>query len=58
MADQLNNNIGRRKFFGRIGMGALGFTIFSSFPFKLFAKDTKLNNVKIKIHPSAVKRTK
>ena len=58
MADQINNNIGRRKFFSRVGMGALAFTLLSSFPFKLFAKEKSIKKVNVKIHPSAVKRTK
>ena len=58
MADQINNNIGRRKFFGRVGMGALGLTLLSSFPFKLIAKEKNTKKVNVKIHPSAVKRIK
>lgn len=58
MADQVNNNIGRRKFFSRIGMGTFGVAVFSSFPFKLLAKEHKNKKVKVLIHPSAVKRTK
>lgn len=58
MADQLNKNIGRRKFFSRIGMGTAAVGFFSSIPVKLFAKVKKEQNVKVLIHPSAVKRTK
>lgn len=58
MPDQINNNIGRRKFFSRVGMGALGLTLLSSFPFKLFAKEKNMKKIKVKIHPSAVKRNK
>ena len=58
MADQVNNKIGRRKFFGRLGMGALAITVISSLPFKLFAKQNKEQKVKVLIHPAAVKRTK
>ena len=58
MADQVNKNIGRRKFFDRIGKSALAVTLFSSLPVKLFAKENKNQKVKVLIHPSAIKRTK
>lgn len=58
MADQINKNIGRRKFFDRIGKSALAVGLFSSFPFKVLAKENKNQKVKVLIHPSAVKRTK
>ncbi|KAB2841669.1 MAG: hypothetical protein F9K45_07720 [Melioribacteraceae bacterium] len=58
MADQVNNNIGRRKFFDRIGKSILAFGLFSSFSIKVIAKENKEQNVKVLIHPSAVKRTK
>ena len=57
MKDQISRNIGRRKFFSRIGWGTLGATLLSSFPLNLFAKN-KVNKVKVTIHPSAVKRNK
>ena len=58
MADQISNNIGRRKFFSRIGTGALALTLLSAFPFKLFASEKNVKKINVKIHPSAVKRTK
>lgn len=58
MADQVNKNIGRRKFFDRVGKSALAVTLFSSLPFKIFAKENIKQNVKVLIHPSAVKRNK
>ena len=58
MADQLNNNIGRRKFFNRFGLGALAVTVLSSFPLSLFSKSKNNQKINVQIHPSAVKRIK
>ena len=56
--DQINKNIGRRKFFSRLGKTALITTLMSSMPVALFSGDKKFNKVKVKINPSAVKRIK
>lgn len=51
--------IERRKFFGTAGKGLIAAAVLSALPFKLqslFVKKEK--NVKVKIHPSAIKRNK
>ena len=58
MADQINKNIGRRKFFSRTGKTAIVTALMSSFPFKIFANERRFDKVKIKINPLAVKRNK
>lgn len=48
----------RKKFFTSVSLGAVGFTIYNSFPMKLFTKKSNNPNssVKIKINPLAVSR--
>ena len=58
----MNNNkiskTNRRKFFGRAGKGVLGIAILSAIPIKLFSsKSANKKFKKVKIHPSAIKRT-
>ncbi|MEE9429879.1 MAG: hypothetical protein V3V16_02495 [Melioribacteraceae bacterium] len=48
------NGLGRRRFFNKISLGAVGVVLLSSYPFKLFAKNRK--KVTVKIHPNSVKR--
>ncbi len=53
------NNINRKKFFGLIGKGTLFAAIASAVPFKMFssaANASDKKNIKIAIHPFAVKR--
>ncbi len=56
----LNKEISRKKFFGMIGIGAVAAFMLSSVPLK-FAKsmvrNSKRKNIRVSIHPSAVKRT-
>ena len=60
MNKEKRNLLDRRKFFGKVSMGAVGVFLLSSFPFKLFAKWKKRNikKVYVKIHPNSVKRNK
>ncbi len=50
----------RKKFFTSISFGAIGFTIYNSFPMKYFYKKTDRFNhkVSVKINPFAVSRKK
>lgn len=50
----------RRNFLKNLSKGAVGAALISYFPFKLFAGENHKNksNIKVKIHPQAVKRTK
>lgn len=52
--------IGRRKFFSRISMGAIGTLLLSFNPLNVFGKTNKHNfgKVIVKIHPNSVKRNK
>jgi hypothetical protein len=55
----LSNKIGRKKFFGILGLGTVAAFTFSSFKFGIFSSTVKRmerKNVKVAIHPSAVKR--
>ena len=55
----MKNNINRRKFFGLAGMAAIGTSLFANTPLKFFDRSKRIRlNKKVKIHPSAVKRTK
>jgi len=47
----------RRNFLTTLSKGAVGAAILSYLPFKVFA-GKKRSNIKVKIHPQAVKRTK
>ncbi|MGD8779353.1 MAG: hypothetical protein PVH88_10380 [Ignavibacteria bacterium] len=50
-------SLNRRKFFDRITKGALGAALIASLPVSLLGKQkNKINNVKVDIHKSAVKR--
>ena len=48
----------RKKFFTSISLGAIGFTIYNSFPMKYFAKKSKvpIDRIKIRINPLSVSR--
>jgi hypothetical protein len=51
--------LNRKNFFGKIGKSALVAAVASVIPFKFFssvAKASTNKNIKVKIHPSAVKR--
>lgn len=49
----------RKRFFGLLGKGALGLTLLSSLPIKLFGSSNSTEGLKkVKLHPAAVKRTK
>lgn len=49
----------RRRFFSLLGKGALGLSLISILPKFIFGQsNNKSDLVKIKIHPSAIKRTK
>jgi len=50
----------RKKFFTSISLGAIGFTLFNSFPMNLISKrfDKNKSNIKVKINPDAVSRKK
>jgi len=53
------SKINRKNFFEKIGKGALAAAVVSVIPFKFFtsvAKASSNKNIKVKIHPSAVKR--
>jgi hypothetical protein len=53
------SKINRKNFFEKIGKGALAAAVASVMPFKFFssiAKASSNKNIRIKIHPSAVKR--
>ena len=53
-------NIGRRKFFNRISLGAIGTLLLSSYPLNILAqkKNKFSSDIKVKLHPNSVKRTK
>jgi hypothetical protein len=50
----------RKKFFTSISLGAVGFTIYNSFPMRFFSKQSgSLNNkIEVKPNPLAVSRKK
>ncbi len=50
----------RKKFFTSISLGAVGYTIFNSFPMKYFSKPTGFfkNKIEVKTNPLAVSRKK
>ncbi len=53
------SKINRKNFFEKIGKGALAAAVASVMPFKFFtsaAEASSNKNIKIKIHPFAVKR--
>ncbi len=53
------NKINRKNFFEKVGKGAFVAALASVIPFKFFtsvAKASSNKNIKVKIHPSAVKR--
>lgn len=55
------NGLNRRKFFEKSVKGGIGAIILSSIPFKSFGKSSPTpvkRNIKLKIHPSAIKRNK
>jgi hypothetical protein len=53
-------SIGRRKFFNKLSLSAIGAVLLSSYPLNLFAKKKNFisTTIKIKLHPNSVKRTK
>jgi hypothetical protein len=60
MKEKSKSFMNRKKFFTAISLGAIGFTIFNSFPFNIISPKTKKSNqqIKIKINPLAVSRKK
>lgn len=55
----MKRKINRRKFFGITGVAALGTSLFANTPLKFFDRTKRIRiTKKVKIHPSAVKRTK
>jgi len=52
--------IGRRSFFGKISLGAIGTLMLSMIPSNLFAGTKKKlqSKVKVQLHPNSVKRNK
>lgn len=53
------SKINRKNFFGKIGKGALVAAVASVLPFKFLSSVSKASsnkNIKVKIHPFAVKR--
>ncbi len=50
----------RKKFFTSISLGAIGFTIYNSFPIKYFTKPSGFfkNKIEVKANPFAVSRKK
>ena len=59
MNKEIKNRIQRRNFFKKIGLGLTGTALFSSLPYKAFAKANKeRKSVKVNIHSSAIKRNK
>ena len=54
------NNIGRRTFFSKISLSAIGTFLITLFPVNILAgKSKKLShNIKIKLHPNSVSRNK
>lgn len=53
-------SIGRRTFFNKISISAIGTLLFSSFPLNLIADKRKSlpSKIKIKLNPNSVKRNK
>jgi hypothetical protein len=59
MKNNKKNFLDRRKFFKRFGLSAFGLTVLSFFPFKIIDKSSERKKiVKVKIHPSSIRRTK
>lgn len=58
IAEFFQKKIKRKSFFTTAGTGILGYFVFRSFPFNLFAKKElkKTNKIKVKINPLAVER--
>ncbi len=57
MNNVIQKKSNRRKFFTTAGKGSLGLIFLSSFPMKLFSKNTKVIRLKkVEPHPQAVKR--
>lgn len=55
----MKNKINRRKFFGLTAIVTFGSAIFAKSPLKFVDKSERIIlNKKVKLHPSAVKRTK
>ncbi len=53
------NKMDRKKFFQNLGKGALFFAVLKAFPFKFFNNiNRNAKQIKVKIHPSAIKRNK
>ena len=54
------NNFGRRKFFNKLSLGAIGTVVLSVLPSNLFGKKKHSlpSNIKVNLHPSSVKRNK
>ena len=53
-------SIGRRTFFNKISMSAIGTMLLSLFPLNLFAvkKNNLPSKIKVKLHPNSVRRNK
>jgi hypothetical protein len=55
----MENNIERRKFFNTAGKGLAALFLFKIIPFKsLFSNKSHDSEIKVKIHPQAVKRNR
>jgi len=55
----MKNKINRRKFFGLTAIVSLGTALFAKSPLKFADKSERIIlNRKVKLHPSAIKRTK
>lgn len=54
------SSFGRRKFFNKLSLGALGTMVLSVLPSNLFGKKKHElpSNIKVKLHPSSIKRNK
>jgi hypothetical protein len=52
--------VGRRKFFTKISLSAIGTLLFSIFPMNLFgrSKHNFSSKIKVQLHPNSVKRNK
>jgi hypothetical protein len=53
-------SIGRRTFFNKISMTAIGTMLLSFFPLNLFANNKKkiASKIQVKLHPNSVRRNK
>lgn len=55
----MSKKLDRRKFFGIAAFSAIGVSIISKSPLRFFDKENRIRiNKKVKLHSSAVKRTK